>query len=122
MYGKRMHAMMLVPVLNAARNKGISPSMATGVPSNAPRVSRVARINCGRSKGRPRTAPSAPPPAWTWEATAVTKTNVVVTQDSSSRRLEVDRKTSQSSPRNRVQPGRDQGSHKETVKCVIRNA
>ena len=51
-----------------------------------------------------------------------TKTNVVVTQDSSTRRLEAGRKTSQSSPRNRVQPGRDQGSHKETVKCGIRNA
>ena len=42
-----------------------------------------------------------------------TKTNVVVTQDSSSRRLEAGRKTSQSSPRNRVQLGRDQRSHKK---------
>ena len=53
-----------------------------------------------------------------------TKTNVVVTQDSSARRLEAGRKTSQASPRNRVQPGRDHtvtggiiSSHKTGVFC-----
>ena len=57
-----MQAMTLVTALNAAKNNGNSPSIPQGVPSRAPRVKRVTKINWGKSKGKPNTVPKAPLP------------------------------------------------------------